>query len=364
VDRGRFGRRSRLPLKPARADGERFVPDRFAPRAGPSLPPQGDRAQRAPTAPALPWGARQPDQAARLPASSSARSSLFSPATRRLAGRVAPRPRMRATSRRSSPMSSRTRATRGTPTALRRFAREHLPAYMVPPRSSPCSRCRRHRTAKVDGLRCRSRLPARSGGRAGEAVRGRATPPPGASSSPSAGKVLASGTRSASGDDFFEIGVDSLTAPAAFTRMERDLAAAPALSAVFEAPTVNASPRLSSRRGRLRALVVPRAAADRSGSRLRSSALHRRRGHGPFYNDLVRSLRTTSRWYAFQAAGSTVGSPCTRACRRWLAPTSPELTAAVSHRPVHPRRVLLPAAWWLTRWRSSCARAEPTCCSW
>ena len=173
----------------------------------------------APTAASSSWAARTTRSSCAATASSWARSRRCSPATP-----TSPRP-WSPSARSPRPAGARRlrrrhagpRGGRRRPAAPRR---EHLPAYMVPAAVVSCDALPLTPNGKVDRDALPEPGPGAFGGRTGEAVAPRTALE--AKLLSVWQEVLRSDEIGVS-DDFFDLGVDSLTAARLFTRMERDL---------------------------------------------------------------------------------------------------------------------------------------------
>jgi len=294
--------------------------------------------------PALPGAKDQPESSCRgYRHRGSARSSLFSPATPTvLAGPWSPSARMRATSRRSSPMVvAHFGPPRRAPDGLRRL-RARAPARVQGsrPRSSPAVAAA-DTERKVDRAALPEPAPRRrSGRRPGPVRRSRRRTALEAKLLAVWQEVPCAAERDRRpATYFFDLGVDSLTAGALFHEDGARLAAAPAPVRRFRRRrrSERLAAALEQERGdsrRWSSLVPP---ARRSARRLRIVACTAARARPVLQRPFVRQpRRRPARVYRSRPRASTgVGSPGTTSVPQMARAYVSELTAAF-HRPVHP----------------------------
>lgn len=182
------------------------------------------------------------------------------------------------------------------PEKLRDALQARLPAYMIPATICPLERMPLTPNGKVD----RRALPAPELDREREQVMPR---------TPLEAELLGL-WREALGidsigvtDDFFELGVDSLTAGRLFARIERFYGQRLPIGSLFQTPTIERLAALlsegPSEGPRLPSLVEMRT----SGTRPPLFCVHGGAGTVLFYHDLVEALGPEQPVYAFQAAG-------------------------------------------------------------
>ena len=213
-----------------------------------------------------------------------------------------------------------------TTDGLRRFAREQLPSTMVPSVVVALDALPLTPNGKLD----RASLP--DPGFAAYSERGHAIVAPRTALETQLLEIWRESLGIAAigvTDDFFDLGVDSLTAARLFARMERELERQLPLSAVFDAPTVERLAVLLEsgvRESRPWSSLVPLRA---SGTRPGIACVHGGAGTILLYRELADRLGEDQPVFALQAAGLYGGEPPHTSVPEMARAYVAELTAAV-----------------------------------